>query len=511
MHRITRWRFAGFDLDAAAGTLARDGSPVKIGRQAFRALSLLVSKQGELVTRDELQREIWGDRVHVDFEHGLNVCIRQVRLALADDGTGASAIVITCPREGYRLGVAVKPVADTRWGSVRLPRADLRWADPARLRLIGAAAALVVASVVLTASYSWITQAPTPAAFVRPPGGGPAPDGPESLLTAPNMRPVPFARAWPTGSSEAYAWYWRGRGYYDRTTGRRPAWALPYFETAASLDPTFALAHASLAVSYLDRASLGIGRDESLAKARQSARRALALGPTLAETQVALAEVSYRLDEDPEGAEQQFVRAVALDGQNAYARQRYAAFLHAQRRFDAALDQLRLAEDLDPLSVMTNWQIANELYYSGQYEAAMAQANHTLEIDPSHAWSFRTMGQSLEATGRMDEAIAAYLKAGQVALGHLGRAYALSGRRAEARELLDALIRQPVDGTGHNGVAIAFILTGLGEHAKATEWLERLRDEGVRLPFSVGVEAQWDRVRASSSFEPLVKSTRAMR
>ena len=93
MHRITRWRFAGFDLDAAAGTLARDGSPVKIGRQAFRALSLLVSKQGELVTRDELQREIWGDRVHVDFEHGLNVCIRQVRLALADDGTGASANV----------------------------------------------------------------------------------------------------------------------------------------------------------------------------------------------------------------------------------------------------------------------------------------------------------------------------------------------------------------------------------------------------------------------------------
>ncbi len=51
-----------------------------------------------------------------------------------------------------------------------------------------------------------------------------------------------------TTNSEAYSWYWRGRGYYDRATGRRPAWALPYFETAATLDPNFALAHASLTV-----------------------------------------------------------------------------------------------------------------------------------------------------------------------------------------------------------------------------------------------------------------------
>jgi tetratricopeptide (TPR) repeat protein len=158
-----------------------------------------------------------------------------------------------------------------------------------------------------------------------------------------------------------------------------------------------------------------------------------------------------------------------------------------------------LPKTWDPLSVMTNWQMANELFYSGQYDAAMAQANHTLEIDPSHAWSFRTLGQCLEAVGKLDEAIAAYLKAGQVALGHLGRAYALAGRRAEARELVETLIRQPVDGTGHNGVQIAFILTGLGEHAKASEWLERTQRDGVRMPFSLRVEPQWDAVRASRS------------
>src|SRR5262245_31645301 len=113
----TRWHFTGFEIDTAAGTLRKHGEPVRIGRQAFRALALLVSKHGELVSREELQKEIWGDRVHVDFEHGLNVCIRQVRLALSDDADG-NPIVVTCPREGYRLGVPAKPVIDARWPRV---------------------------------------------------------------------------------------------------------------------------------------------------------------------------------------------------------------------------------------------------------------------------------------------------------------------------------------------------------------------------------------------------------
>ena len=108
MQQPGRWTFAGFEIDLGAGLLRKNGGPVRIGPQAFRALALLVSRGGELVTREELQKEIWGDRVHVDFEHGLNVCIRQVRTALGDDAEG-NQIVVTCPREGYRLGVPVKP------------------------------------------------------------------------------------------------------------------------------------------------------------------------------------------------------------------------------------------------------------------------------------------------------------------------------------------------------------------------------------------------------------------
>ena len=81
----------------------------------------------------------------------------------------------------------------------------------------------------------------------------------------------------------------------------------------------------------------------------------------------------------------------------------------------------------------------------------------------------------------------------------------MAGRRAEARELVEALIRQPLDGGGHNGVQIALILTSLGEPAKAMEWLERTKRDGVRLPFSLRVAPQWDAVRASRSYTEFLK------
>jgi tetratricopeptide (TPR) repeat protein len=159
---------------------------------------------------------------------------------------------------------------------------------------------------------------------------------------------------------------------------------------------------------------------------------------------------------------------------------------------------------MDTLSVKSSWQTADTRFLAHRYEESLAQATRTLELDATHSWSFRTVGQCLEAIGRRDEAIEAYLKAGQVALGHLGRVYALAGRRNEARELLKTLTRQ-VEETGPNGVAIAFIHTGLGESSKAVQWLEKTQQDGVRLPFSLRVSPQWDPLRASRSFIELLQ------
>ena len=486
MQPITRWSFSDFDLDVRAGALRRGGQPVRINPQALKALTLLVVRQGELVTRQELRQAIWGDRAHGDFEHGLNVCIRQVRAALGESADG-TALVVTCPREGYRMGVPVTGMPDAE---PHVERQRWHWA-----RLKWAAAACVLAAGLAALSWNRDTSAP-------PAGTASRASGAAEAVTA--SGPVFFARPGSTRRAEAEMWYWRGRAFYDRSTGRQPFGALPYFERAVGFDPTFAPAQAALAVTYVDRAVQGVESAASDGKARQASERARVLGPTTAETHVALAEVSYRLNDDARAAEQEFLRAIALDGRSAYVRQRYAVFLQEQRRFDAAVAQLRIAQEIDPLSVGASWQIADMLFSAGRFEESLTHAYETLKIDPSHSGTFRTIGQDLEAMGRHEEALDAYVKAGSPALGHLGRSYALLGRRDEAHQVINSIIRQTPD-PGRAGVSIAYVHTGLGDAAAAMDWLARAHKAGRRLPFNIRVAPQWEVLRQSAAFDRFVK------
>ena len=105
-----RIRFAEFELDAAEGLLRKNGDIVKLPPQPLKALALLASRPGELVTREQLRAAIWGDEVVVDFEHGLNTCIRQIRSALGEDAEQAR-IIETVPKLGYRFKAPVSPVS----------------------------------------------------------------------------------------------------------------------------------------------------------------------------------------------------------------------------------------------------------------------------------------------------------------------------------------------------------------------------------------------------------------
>jgi TolB-like protein/DNA-binding winged helix-turn-helix (wHTH) protein len=95
-------QFCGFEIDRNSGQLRRRGRPVKLPPQAWRVLEFLVSHPGELVTRDAIRQEIWSDGTFVDFEHGINKSIRQIRDALNDDADEPK-FVETIPRRGYRF------------------------------------------------------------------------------------------------------------------------------------------------------------------------------------------------------------------------------------------------------------------------------------------------------------------------------------------------------------------------------------------------------------------------
>src|SRR5690242_7152635 len=92
------FRFGPFELDPAAGQLRKSGILLKLAPQPFKILALLVSRAGEPVTREEIREQIWGSDTFVNFEQGLNSCIKQIRRVLGD-----AHYIETLPKRGYRF------------------------------------------------------------------------------------------------------------------------------------------------------------------------------------------------------------------------------------------------------------------------------------------------------------------------------------------------------------------------------------------------------------------------
>ncbi len=99
--RLLALRFGPFELDVRSGELRRNGTTVRLQPQPLKVLLLLAGRPGDVVTREEIQSEIWPAGTVVDFEQSLNFCIRQIRAALRDDAN-APRFIETLPRRGYR-------------------------------------------------------------------------------------------------------------------------------------------------------------------------------------------------------------------------------------------------------------------------------------------------------------------------------------------------------------------------------------------------------------------------
>src|ERR1700734_1643568 len=97
-----RLRFGAYEFDFQTMKLFRDAWPVKLQPQPLRVLSVLLERRGEIVSREQLRNTIWGDTTYVEFDQGLNYCIRQIRVALGDSAT-KPVYVETLPRQGYRF------------------------------------------------------------------------------------------------------------------------------------------------------------------------------------------------------------------------------------------------------------------------------------------------------------------------------------------------------------------------------------------------------------------------
>jgi cholera toxin transcriptional activator len=114
-HRMTnpqpspRYRFGVFEADATLGELRRQGVRIKLNAQPFQVLVLLLQRPGELLTREEISRELWPDGTFVDYEHGVNSAVNRIREALGDTA-GNPRFIETLARRGYRFVAPVERI-----------------------------------------------------------------------------------------------------------------------------------------------------------------------------------------------------------------------------------------------------------------------------------------------------------------------------------------------------------------------------------------------------------------
>ncbi len=284
-----------------------------------------------------------------------------------------------------------------------------------------------------------------------------------------------------TENVEAYQLYLRGRHMFQQLTPEGSRKALDHFKQAIDLDPGYALAYAGVGYVYAVRAGTYEEPGEAMRKAREASLQALKLDEALPQAHFSLALVKWWADWDWTAAEAEFKRALEIDPNNANFRAVYADFLSTQDRFKEAMVQARRAQELDPISVYVSSTLAKVYYDDRQYDRALEGYRQMLELVPNSTRGRRDLGRVFLQLGQYDDAIVALREA--VAresdpdfISDLAHAYAVAGRRDEARRTL-AKVQDVARRRYVPPVYIARVYAGLGENAQALAWLNRAFQE----------------------------------
>jgi TolB-like protein/DNA-binding winged helix-turn-helix (wHTH) protein/Tfp pilus assembly protein PilF len=620
----TTVRFACFELNLKTGELRQDGVAIRLQPQPTLILTLLVSKPGSLVTREEIQQRVWGTETFIDFDTGLNSAIRQIRHALKDD-TEAPRFIETVPRRGYRFlaplekiensGIepAVQPSATPyRSDTVHAAKSRAGW-HPKWLLAGGVVLASLLVFVIWPSLLRGRGDAIDSVAVLPFVNAGTDPDAeylsdgiPETLIgqlsqiprlkvmarstvlryKGANVDPQKVGRelnvravltgrvlqrgemltismelmdvrdgsqlwgkqynrkladtlavqediarevtdklrlrlasveekrltAHVTENADAYQLYLKGRYHWNKRTPDGIQKAIESFQQAIEKDPGYALAYAGLADCYHVPANpLPPRKKMPLAKA--ASMKALQLDDTLVEAHTSLARVLFVYDWDWPAAEKEFKRAIELNSRYAPAHQWYGGYLTATGRFREADAEKKLALELEPLSLIINFEVGLASYFSRNYNQAIDQFQKTLELDANFPPPNTFLAAAYEQKGMLQEATTAFQKAITIAQGPartqatagLGYVYAVSGRKAEARKIL-AELQSLSEHSYVPATDMALIYAGLGDKDKAFAWLDKAYEEHSFSLSNLKVEPRFDPLRSDPRFADLLRS-----
>lgn len=558
------FRFGAFELDVKNGELHREGVLVKVPPQPFKVLVLLATHPGELVTREEIQQQVWGDETFVDFELGLNYCVNQIRTALGDHGRPPHYIE-TVPRRGYRFIAPVEPVRTSPKPTLAvppsvavLPFANLSGDKKNQYFSDGLADEIITA---LTRVHGLRVTARTSSfAFrgrqddVREIGARlgvrtllegsvqrsqgrvrvsaqlvDVRDGfhlwsehydrevgdvfaiedeiSRAIACALEVRLAPSHRARHTANLDAYRCWLKARhdllhGDLDTVPKCRAC-----LEQAISIDPLFPLPYLGLAELLRHAAYFGaIHPQEALADGWAAVRKAFELDDSLGEAYALSGAYRAWKDFDWKGAGADFDRALELAPGSEEVHRLFATYyLVPTGRLPEAEEEMQRAVESDPLSPVAHIELGKVLLWARQFDRAQAQMEVAFDLRPDYFQAIWYRGVALFFQGRIEEALAFWPPAMQrYAIGTRGLCLGLLGRHAEARAALaeaETVERQRC--MNH-----AVIYLGLGETDAALEWLDRAIDERDPHILDIPCKPIWDGVRDNPRFTALLRKMR---
>jgi len=315
----------------------------------------------------------------------------------------------------------------------------------------------------------------------------------------------------PTQNAAAYQAYLQGRFLWNQRSERSLRRAVEQFQRAIDLDPSFALAYASLADCYT---TLGyLGNDPPAATfpvARPYALKAIELDPTLAQAHASLAYIKFYFDWDWAGAGEEFRRAIELNPNEPVAHQWHAVYLRAAGRPDEAMQEIRIAQRLDPLSLAINTDVGFHLLYDGRYAEAIAQLQSVLGMKSDFALAHLWLARAFLAAGRFKESLAEAGRAESVIPGWpvivVQRGYTLGtmGRADDARAVLSELATMSTK-RFVTAYGVALVYTALGDKEQAFAWLDKAFAERSHWLMWLRFDPRWKSLRGDPRFAELVE------
>jgi TolB-like protein/Tfp pilus assembly protein PilF len=311
-------------------------------------------------------------------------------------------------------------------------------------------------------------------------------------------------------NADAHDHYLKGRHLWNKADPESVAKALKHFRAAVTVDPEYAAAHAAIADAYVYLATLAAESPAPLLnEARRSAQRALAL-QDVADAHSALGAVLAIADRAWDDAEHEFTQALRLSPSSSHVRGAYAILcLAPQRRIEEAIDQLRHAVRVDPLSAFQRSMLAQTLILAGRPDDALDEIAHALDLDPDHMAARLTEAWALIGKGEYSAAVAVLhaMPAPCRELpnhgGHLGHALARVGRRSDAGAVLHELLER-FQGPWVPAVDIAAIHCGLGAREDTLSWLERGYALGAFDVVFAGDDPRFADVRGDARLQALL-------